>query len=217
MPGMPGTVRTQRVVKAAAAAGAALMACAGCTAPTTSAPNEPGTPIQKASASAPTVSPATPAVSAGRVISLDCRDGLSGLNSEGARTFLGVDTDVWNADFANFDMSNGPMYRGSTLVKSVLNVSAAAGPGTRIEITSPATAGLYYTSWGVWGHSTTDKGVVTSARRAVTVGGCGSEVVGFPGGFVVHGPSCVSMRITSADGGTHRDLRIPIGRSCGHK
>lgn len=128
---------------------------------------------------------------------------------------LGVGTGVWSADFTKFDLANGPSYDGSTLVKSPLYVSADAGRGTRIEVTAPATARLFFTSWDVWGHDITNQSMITGARRAVTVGGCGHEDVGFPGGFVVQGPSCVSVRVTSADGDTHRDVRVPVGRSCG--
>lgn len=128
---------------------------------------------------------------------------------------LGVGTDIWSVDAANFDLSRGPSYDGSTLVKSPLYVSAEAGPGTRIEVIAPATARLFYTSWDVWGHAITDQLMVTGARRAVTAGGCGHEDVGFPGGFVVQGPSCVTVRITSGDGDTHRDVQVPIARSCG--
>lgn len=112
------------------------------------------------------------------------------------------------------DLTTSPSYGGSALVKSPLYVSGAAEPGTRVEVTSPKSAGLYYTTWGVWGRGPTPEVMVTGARRVVTVGGCGSEALGFPGGILVNGPSCVMLRVTSGDGDKHQDLQLPIGRSC---
>lgn len=114
------------------------------------------------------------------------------------------------------DFTTVPSYDGLTLVKSPLYVSGAAKPGTRVEVTSPKSAGLYYTTWGVWGRGPTPEVMVTAARRAVTVGGCSSEALGFPGGIVVNGPSCVSLRVTSGDGDQHQDLQLAIGRVCKH-
>jgi len=96
----------------------------------------------------------------------------------------------------------------------VLYATAAAAAGTRIEVQSPATAALFYTTWAKWGGAMTAKTVVTGARPEVTVGGCGSSTVMFPGGIVVKGPSCVTLRVTSGEGSWYKTVHVPVGRSC---
>jgi hypothetical protein len=190
------------------------------TAPTTgsrpSSAMSMGSGVSSLSVAAPSPTSST----TGAAIHLRCSSGATNLAtpSGSAPVLLGLMSELWGRSdvLRAIDLTSvGPSYRGSTLVKSVLYATKAANAGTRIRVQSPATAALFYTTWGEWGSADlTGMSMVTGARREVTVGGCGAATAGFPGGIVVEGPSCVTLVVTSADGRHHRDLTLPIGRGC---
>lgn len=175
--------------------------------------NRASTPSDAATSGAPSGSGSSD------VINLACGAGQTGLTGVPDKTFLGVTSDQWFARGGTMDLGRGgrPSYQGRTLIKSVLYVTDAARAGTRIEVVSPDSAALFYTSFTVW--SAPDTGgkqrlMITGARPEVTLGGCGSSTIGFAGGIVVKGPSCVDMIISSADGRQREEFKVPIGRSC---
>lgn len=148
---------------------------------------------------------------------LTCQDGERSSAAEPTQGGLGVSSDVWGGDATwSLDAFRQFSSGGKTFVKSPLYVSSSAQPGTVVRVISPRSAGLFYTSFGVWTQpqGVTTSGLISAARRQVQIRSCSDDSTQmYPGGYVVTGPSCVVIEITRP-GGRRHVVKASLGKPC---
>lgn len=184
-----------------------VLITAGCSAPTS--PIDSHSSTARPSSTSSVKQRTTPII-------LTCNDS-QGTSQYGTPT-LGVASEMWGdngpGENINLDSLKNYSSNGHTLVKSPLTVLSEAKPGTKLEVVSPSSAALFYTSWSSWGKKDTAT-MLSSASKAVVVSGC-EQASQFPGGIIVTGPTCVKLRILSgSDASQKATVSVPIGKRCG--
>lgn len=84
------------------------------------------------------------------------------------------------------------------LYKAFMYVTGPLHSHTTIAVDTPSTASLYYTNPDTWGSQRSPAAILKSATKAVTVEAC-EGLTGYTGGFLVQSPTCMRIRVTSAD------------------
>jgi len=131
---------------------------------------------------------------------------------------LGLSSDAWGNGGMARDIDLGALSNysamGYTFVKSPLVVLPVAAQNTRIEVASPKSVKLYYTSWSLWGSLDTRE-MLSSASTAIVAPRC-DEAVQFPGGVFVKEPGCVTLELVPvAQPQQRRSVQLPVGARCG--
>jgi hypothetical protein len=183
-----------------------VLMTAACSTPTAPSGDSSGAAGSPASSSAPHAS---------APISLACNQ--SQPIDKPSVTTLGVGSEIWQGAAQNLDLKtlNDFSSHGSTFVKSPLTVLPETAQSTTIEVAGPPSAALYYTSWPVWSARQKIGTMISDASSAVIVGGCDGARQ-FPGGLVVSGPACVTLRILpGGDVNEQATIHVPIGTRCG--
>lgn len=156
----------------------------------------------------------SPAPHATAPITLAC-DQSQPVDTPGPAT-LGVSSEIWDGSAQSFDLKTLKDFssHGRTFIKSPLTVLPEAVQSTTVEVASPRSAALYYTSWPVWSTQQDMATMLSAASSAVVVGGCDGARQ-FPGGIIVAGPACVTLRILpGGDANQQATVSVPIGTRC---
>ena len=98
--------------------------------------------------------------------------------------------------------------------KVFLYVSLDAAPQTRLTITDPPDAYLYYVPESTWQSRQTDAQVLSSLTKSVTVSRCESDFTGYFGGIVLGSGPCVTLRVDPLPAGTSTTLTVQLPGPC---
>lgn len=104
--------------------------------------------------------------------------------------------------------SFGEGSRRHTYLKSVLYATPEAASATTITLLDPPTARLDYPDWPIE-EKIDRQEPLAGATMKLTVPSCGHGTVGWRGGLLVNGPTCLTYRVSGKRTVTRR---VPIGR-----
>ena len=98
--------------------------------------------------------------------------------------------------------------------KVFLYVSTSASPQTRVTLTAPSDAWLYYVPPGIWQSRRSDDEVLGTFSKSVIVSRCAGDFTGYFGGLVLGESQCVTIVVEPLPGGKPTTLRLALPGPC---
>jgi hypothetical protein len=113
----------------------------------------------------------------------------------------------------------GVTQHGLYFQRANLTVTREAAQWTRVAVSSPSTARLFYVSSADWAGQEPLRPLVVfdpeAGERAVTFQNCGESQARYFGGIITNAPACVTLAVQPQVAGANKSrVRIPIGKAC---
>ena len=87
-------------------------------------------------------------------------------------------------------------------------------PQTRVTLTAPSDAWLYYVPAGIWQSRQSDDEVLSMFSKSIVVSRCASDLTGYFGGLVLGESQCVTIVVEPLPSGKPTTLHLAIPGPC---
>ena len=111
-----------------------------------------------------------------------------------------------------FELTTGSS--GHPFQKIFLYVSTRAASQTRVTLTAPGDAYLYYVPARTWQSRQPDAKVLSTLAKTVTVSRCTTDLTGYFGGIVLGASACVTLKVEPLPSGTPNTLKLTLPGPC---
>jgi hypothetical protein len=93
-------------------------------------------------------------------------------------------------------------------------VSTSASPQTRVTLTAPSDAWLYYVPAVIWQSRQSDDEVLRTFSKSIIVSRCAGDLTGYFGGLVLGESQCVTILVEPLPSGKPTTLRLALPGPC---